>query len=192
MGRNKKKFELTGEQSNYLAGIYNSHKRLFYFLAGKYTFNEEKKQDMIQDVLLYIAREMTTEHCHRCEGIKPYIYWAFKSVYKDRSTNDRNLSIVYGDIVDDTDFDEYSERGVNYIAQTTEPDDMFRNQTADSALEYIKDSKTRELLRAKIYEDVDYIDTAKKMGISRGVADYKLKAVRHRDDGKLKKYLSPE
>ncbi len=192
MGRNKKEFELTKEQSDELARIYNGNKRLFYFLAGKYTFNEEKKQDMIQDVLLWIANELTTEHFSRAENAKPYIYWGFKSVYKDRGRNEKELGLVYGDIVDDTEFDEYSERGVNYVVQTTEPEDMFRNETADSALEYIKDDKTRELLRAKIYEDVDYIDTAKKLGISRGVADYKLRAVRDRDDGRIKKYLSDE
>ena len=192
MGRNKKEFELTKEQSDELARIYSGNKRLFYFLAGKYTFNEQKKQDMIQDVLLRIANELTTEHFSRAENAKPYIYWGFKSVYKDRGRNEKELSLVYGDIVDDTDFDEYAERGVSYIVPTTEPEDMFRNETADSALEYIKDDKTRELLRAKIYEDVDYIDTAKKLGISNGVADYKLRAVRDLDDGRIKKYLSDE
>lgn len=189
---NKKEFELTRKQANELARIYNSNKRLFYYLAGKYTFNEEKKQDMIQDVLLHIAKEMTTEHFSRAESTKPYIYWAFKSVYKERNVNEQKLSLVYGDIVDDTEFDEYSERGVNYIVETNEQDDMFINETADFALKFIKDDKTRELLRAKIYDDADYACTAKKLGISRGVADYKLRAVRDRDDGKIKKYLSSE
>lgn len=192
MGRNKKEFELTKEQSDELARIYNGNKRLFYFLAGKYTFNEEKKQDMIQDVLLWISRMMTAECFSKSEGIKPYIYWGFKSVYKDRGRNEKELGLVYGDIVDDTDFDEYAERGVSYIVPTTEPEDMFRNETADSVLEYIKDDKTRELLRAKIYEDVNYVDTAKKLGISSGCADSKLHAVRRRDGGKIKKYLADE
>lgn len=181
MGAKKKIFTMTDEQSSVLTNLYQDNRRLFYSLAKKYAHNTEAIHDLIQDALVYIANALTADYVKRTQDYRSLIYFAFKSIYKDRNVNVKNLEINLGEITDDL----YDEAGVRRPDTYASPVvDVNGEMDDDVKLQMLTDSIAEDDIdRAIIELSIDgwtYREIGSKLGKSRQYIDYRLQKLRKR------------
>lgn len=192
MGAKKKKFTMTDEQSSVLTNLYQDNRRLFYTLAKKYAHNTEAIHDLIQDALIYIATALQADYAQRTQDYRSLIYFAFKSIYKDRSVNTKNLDIYYGDIADDT----YDEAGCirpdTYASPVVSPEECEIREHGEIDLHMLidsisKDDTDRVIIEYIVEEGLMGTEIAERLGRSKQFVDYRLQKIRKRAASFLKK-----
>lgn len=178
---NKRQFTLTEEQDTLLLSLYQDNRRLFYSLSCKYAHNTEERHDLIQDALIYIATALQADYTKRTQDYRSLIYFAFKSIYKDRNVNAKNLEINLGEITDDL----YDEAGVRRPDTYASPVvDVNGEMDDDVKLQMLTDSIAEDDIdRAIIELSIDgwtYREIGSKLGKSRQYIDYRLQKLRKR------------
>lgn len=195
MGTKNKQVELNDERRALVDRMYRKNRRLFKFLASKYAHNNEDSEDIemyaLQILMVWIAgTEKSDDEIMKYAGY--YINRAYASAYKDVNVNDKELEILYGDIVDGFDIEEdgFEVNKDKYLVESEDNDayDNMRSSELQCIIDSIENDDDRMILHMIADEGMNITEVASELGRSKQAIQYRLRNVVSKN-GKLKKFL---
>ena len=97
MRRRKDIVPITAEEKDLFLQFYESNKKFIYYIAGKYTSTQMDCEDLVQDSIVRLLKNISTiRQLGRCETAK-YIVLTVRAAFIDNEKRRHHISTVYLD-----------------------------------------------------------------------------------------------
>lgn len=96
----------------FLLEFYDKHKHLLYYLAKRYTSNSEDADDLVQDTLLRLIRNVSTLRMLDKESLTTYVALTVKTAFLDYEKSKHKELMMY---IDNADFEQILEKQLSEL-----------------------------------------------------------------------------
>lgn len=97
MRRRKDIVPISAEEKEYFLQFYESNKKLIYYIAGKYATDKMDREDLVQDAIVRLLKNLSKiQQLGRCEMAK-YIVLTIRAAFIDNEKRRHRMKTVYLD-----------------------------------------------------------------------------------------------